>query len=141
MQRSHRHENLMGVPFFVHKYAKVCFSTFISSYCSDFIYSSHRSYFLSTPLLQSFVFILLLFLLFSHTAWFYGDRIIHLYMTKLEVTPILIIFVYLFSFFFFFRFASRQDQTHPETWLSSKATCPLCRSHFCMLDVCQVQPM
>ncbi|PNF26731.1 hypothetical protein B7P43_G01628 [Cryptotermes secundus] len=38
-------------------------------------------------------------------------------------------------------FASRQDQNHPETWMSSKATCPLCRSRFCMLDVSQVQPM
>lgn len=38
-------------------------------------------------------------------------------------------------------FASRQDQVHPETWMSSKATCPMCRSRFCMLDVCQVQPM
>jgi hypothetical protein len=37
------------------------------------------------------------------------------------------------------RFASRQDQNHPETWMSSKCTCPLCRSCFCMLDVCQVQ--
>ncbi|XP_021922898.1 E3 ubiquitin-protein ligase TM129 isoform X2 [Zootermopsis nevadensis] len=35
-------------------------------------------------------------------------------------------------------FASRQDQNHPETWMGSKCTCPLCRSCFCMLDVCQV---
>ncbi|XP_069672804.1 E3 ubiquitin-protein ligase TM129 [Periplaneta americana] len=35
-------------------------------------------------------------------------------------------------------FASRQDQDRPETWLSSKCTCPLCRSRFCILDVCQV---
>ncbi|PSN53019.1 E3 ubiquitin-protein ligase TM129 [Blattella germanica] len=36
-------------------------------------------------------------------------------------------------------FASRQDQNETETWLSSKCTCPLCRSVFCMLDVCHVQ--
>ncbi|XP_049808777.1 E3 ubiquitin-protein ligase TM129 isoform X1 [Schistocerca nitens] len=36
-------------------------------------------------------------------------------------------------------FASRQDQQHPETWLSSKCTCPLCRSTFCILDVCMIQ--
>lgn len=139
MQRSHIHENLMGALFFLHKYAKVYFSKFISSYCLDFICSSHRSYFLSAPLLQSFF--VLLFLLFSHTALFYGGRIILLYMAKLGVTPILIIFIYFFLSVFFFRFASRQDQNHPETWMSSKATCPLCRSRFCMLDVCQVQPM
>lgn len=33
------------------------------------------------------------------------------------------------------RFASRQDQEKPETWLSSKCTCPMCRSTFCILDV------
>lgn len=39
-------------------------------------------------------------LLFSHTAWFYGNsRITLLYMTKLGVTPILIIFIYFFSSF------------------------------------------
>ncbi|XP_065225918.1 E3 ubiquitin-protein ligase TM129 [Planococcus citri] len=35
-------------------------------------------------------------------------------------------------------FASRQDQTLTETWLSSKCPCPVCRSTFCMLDVCPV---
>ncbi|XP_065177943.1 E3 ubiquitin-protein ligase TM129-like [Sycon ciliatum] len=35
-------------------------------------------------------------------------------------------------------FASRQDQHRPETWLSSSAPCPNCRSRFCMLDVCRV---
>lgn len=35
-------------------------------------------------------------------------------------------------------FAARQDQDHPETWLSSKAPCPTCRSTFCMLDVCLI---
>ncbi|XP_075228942.1 transmembrane protein 129 isoform X2 [Lycorma delicatula] len=34
---------------------------------------------------------------------------------------------------------SRQEQDHPETWLSSKCTCPVCRSVFCVLDVCPVQ--
>ncbi|CAG2061342.1 unnamed protein product, partial [Timema podura] len=37
-------------------------------------------------------------------------------------------------------FASRQDQAHPETWLGSKCTCPMCRSRFCVLDVCQLRP-
>lgn len=32
-------------------------------------------------------------------------------------------------------FASRQDQQHPDTWLSGKAPCPTCRAVFCMLDV------
>ncbi|KAF2366876.1 putative transmembrane protein precursor [Trinorchestia longiramus] len=32
-------------------------------------------------------------------------------------------------------FAARQDQTRPETWLSSRAPCPTCRSLFCVLDV------
>ncbi|KAJ8686301.1 hypothetical protein QAD02_022095 [Eretmocerus hayati] len=32
-------------------------------------------------------------------------------------------------------FASRQDDTAPETWLSSKCTCPVCRAKFCLLDV------
>ncbi|XP_074064809.1 E3 ubiquitin-protein ligase TM129-like [Macrotis lagotis] len=33
-------------------------------------------------------------------------------------------------------FASRQDQQHPETWLSNHVPCPTCRSKFCILDVC-----
>lgn len=33
-------------------------------------------------------------------------------------------------------FALRQEQDHPETWLSSKCTCPVCRATFCVLDVC-----
>ncbi|XP_024889457.1 E3 ubiquitin-protein ligase TM129-like isoform X1 [Temnothorax curvispinosus] len=36
-------------------------------------------------------------------------------------------------------FASRQDEDTPETWLSSKCTCPLCRARFCVLDVCLVR--
>ncbi|KAK9496772.1 hypothetical protein O3M35_010569 [Rhynocoris fuscipes] len=36
-------------------------------------------------------------------------------------------------------FASRQDQDHPETWLSSTCTCPVCRSVFCVLDVCLIR--
>lgn len=36
-------------------------------------------------------------------------------------------------------FASRQDENAPETWLSSKCTCPLCRAKFCILDVCLIQ--
>ncbi|XP_026886569.1 E3 ubiquitin-protein ligase TM129 [Electrophorus electricus] len=35
-------------------------------------------------------------------------------------------------------FASRQDQTRPETWLSSMVPCPTCRAKFCILDVCLV---
>ncbi|XP_076472348.1 E3 ubiquitin-protein ligase TM129-like [Babylonia areolata] len=35
-------------------------------------------------------------------------------------------------------FASRQDQQHPEGWLSGKAPCPTCRAIFCMLDVCAI---
>lgn len=36
-------------------------------------------------------------------------------------------------------FASKQDQHRPETWLSSKCTCPMCRANFCILDVCPMQ--
>lgn len=36
-------------------------------------------------------------------------------------------------------FASRQDENAPETWLSSKCTCPVCRAKFCILDVCHVR--
>ncbi|XP_011497085.1 PREDICTED: E3 ubiquitin-protein ligase TM129 [Ceratosolen solmsi marchali] len=36
-------------------------------------------------------------------------------------------------------FASRQDKTAPETWLSSKSTCPVCRAKFCILDVSYVK--
>uniref|UniRef100_UPI00398EFF42 E3 ubiquitin-protein ligase TM129 isoform X1 n=1 Tax=Pristiophorus japonicus TaxID=55135 RepID=UPI00398EFF42 len=32
-------------------------------------------------------------------------------------------------------FASRQDQQHPETWLSNRVPCPTCRSMFCILDI------
>jgi len=32
-------------------------------------------------------------------------------------------------------FASRQDQTRPETWLSANSPCPTCRAVFCVLDV------
>merc|ERR1712059_158779 len=35
-------------------------------------------------------------------------------------------------------FASRQDQSSPETWLGSKCPCPTCRSKFCVLDVCLI---
>jgi len=37
-------------------------------------------------------------------------------------------------------FASRQDQTNPETWLGSRCPCPTCRSKFCVLDVCLLAP-
>lgn len=36
-------------------------------------------------------------------------------------------------------YASRQDQTHPETWLGGHATCPMCRALFCVLDVSYIQ--
>ncbi|NXH78216.1 TM129 protein, partial [Hydrobates tethys] len=36
-------------------------------------------------------------------------------------------------------FASRQDQQHPETWLSSQVPCPTCRAKFCILDVCIIR--
>ncbi|RZC42943.1 transmembrane protein 129, partial [Asbolus verrucosus] len=32
-------------------------------------------------------------------------------------------------------FASRQESDQQSTWLSSKCTCPMCRSRFCILDV------
>lgn len=32
-------------------------------------------------------------------------------------------------------FAYRQDQSQPNTWLSSKATCATCRAKFCLLDI------
>ncbi|XP_073430527.1 E3 ubiquitin-protein ligase TM129 [Dendrobates tinctorius] len=36
-------------------------------------------------------------------------------------------------------FASRQDQQHPETWLSSQVPCPTCRAKFCIVDVCLIR--
>lgn len=36
-------------------------------------------------------------------------------------------------------FASRQDQSERDSWLRNQATCPMCRSVFCMLDVCLLQ--
>lgn len=36
-------------------------------------------------------------------------------------------------------FASRQDQTRPNTWMASTATCPLCRQRFCMLDILRIE--
>jgi hypothetical protein len=33
-------------------------------------------------------------------------------------------------------FASKQNELHPEEWLSGRAECPTCRSLFCVLDVC-----
>ncbi|XP_056407549.1 E3 ubiquitin-protein ligase TM129 [Hyla sarda] len=36
-------------------------------------------------------------------------------------------------------FASRQDQQHPETWLSSQVPCPTCRARFCIVDVCVIR--
>ena len=36
-------------------------------------------------------------------------------------------------------YASRQDQTRPETWLGGSATCPMCRARFCILDVSSLQ--
>ena len=36
-------------------------------------------------------------------------------------------------------FAMRQDQNRPDTWLSSKAPCPTCRSKFCIADVSMIE--
>ncbi|XP_014482017.1 PREDICTED: E3 ubiquitin-protein ligase TM129 [Dinoponera quadriceps] len=36
-------------------------------------------------------------------------------------------------------FASRQDKNAPETWLSAKCTCPVCKAKFCILDVCNIR--
>ncbi|XP_017889747.1 E3 ubiquitin-protein ligase TM129 [Ceratina calcarata] len=36
-------------------------------------------------------------------------------------------------------FASKQDEDAPETWFSSKCTCPVCRARFCILDVCLIR--
>lgn len=33
-------------------------------------------------------------------------------------------------------FASRQNQNEKDVWLQQKCTCPMCRSTFCILDVC-----
>lgn len=52
-------------------------------------------------------------------------------------------FIYFFLSLYIYRcssclarwFASRQEQSERETWLSSKASCPMCRSIFCILDV------
>ena len=35
-------------------------------------------------------------------------------------------------------FASRQDQSRPETWMGSRSPCPTCRAKFCMLDICKI---
>lgn len=37
-------------------------------------------------------------------------------------------------------FASRQDQNEKDTWLQSTCRCPMCRSVFCVLDVCMIEP-
>ncbi|GLH05941.1 Uncharacterized protein GBIM_11482 [Gryllus bimaculatus] len=37
------------------------------------------------------------------------------------------------------KFASRQDPQRTETWMSMKCTCPLCRSRFCVLDICFIE--
>lgn len=36
-------------------------------------------------------------------------------------------------------YASRQNRTRPDTWLSGNATCPMCRMRFCMLDISLLQ--
>ncbi|GLV34250.1 uncharacterized protein CBL_00181 [Carabus blaptoides fortunei] len=36
-------------------------------------------------------------------------------------------------------FASRLDESVPDTWLASKCTCPMCRSKFCIFDVSMIQ--
>ncbi|CAF0736854.1 unnamed protein product [Adineta ricciae] len=36
-------------------------------------------------------------------------------------------------------FASRQDQTRPDTWLQSNCPCPSCRSIFCILDISLIE--
>lgn len=36
-------------------------------------------------------------------------------------------------------FASRQDQTRPDTWLESTCPCPSCRSVFCILDISLIE--
>lgn len=33
-------------------------------------------------------------------------------------------------------FASRQPEEERDTWLQQKCSCPMCRSKFCILDVC-----
>lgn len=35
-------------------------------------------------------------------------------------------------------FASRQDQSQPETWMACRSPCPTCRATFCMLDICKI---
>lgn len=35
-------------------------------------------------------------------------------------------------------FAARQDEDH-ETWLEKKSSCPMCRTKFCILDVCPIE--
>lgn len=36
-------------------------------------------------------------------------------------------------------FAFRQNESEINSWLSSKCTCPVCRSKFCILDVSYVE--
>lgn len=35
-------------------------------------------------------------------------------------------------------FASKQNENEKDVWLEQKCSCPMCRTTFCMLDVCQV---
>lgn len=36
-------------------------------------------------------------------------------------------------------FASRQNQFEKDVWLQQKCSCPMCRTTFCILDVCYVE--
>uniref|UniRef100_A0A336MJS4 CSON000280 protein n=1 Tax=Culicoides sonorensis TaxID=179676 RepID=A0A336MJS4_CULSO len=38
-------------------------------------------------------------------------------------------------------FSARQDEKSPETWLEKKSPCPMCRTRFCMLDVCYIEKL
>ena len=56
---------------------------------------------------------------------------------KLNMIRALRTWIY-FTHYVNYRFASRQDQKKPDTWLGSKCPCPTCRSKFCLLDVCLI---
>ncbi|XP_063703474.1 E3 ubiquitin-protein ligase TM129-like [Culicoides brevitarsis] len=38
-------------------------------------------------------------------------------------------------------FSARQDERSPETWLEKKSPCPMCRTKFCMLDICYIEKL
>ena len=57
------------------------------------------------------------------TAWLNGNLLLSWHHSRTSIS----------------RFASRQDQSNPESWLGSQCPCPTCRSKFCVRDVRIIQ--